>query len=48
MAGDRELNSSLEEGDIIFVPKRGFARFGYVMQKASPISTFAILGNSLR
>jgi len=48
LAGNRELNSSLEEGDIIFVPKRGLARLGYIMQKASPITTFAILGNTLK
>ena len=48
LAGNRELNSSLEEGDIIFVPKRGLARFGYILQKASPITTFAILGSTLK
>ena len=48
LAGNRELNSSLEEGDIIFVPKRGLARFGYIIQKASPVTTFAILGTLLK
>ena len=48
LAGNRELNSSLEEGDIIFVPKRGIARFGYIMQKTSPVTTFAIVGNSVK
>jgi polysaccharide export outer membrane protein len=48
LAGNRELNSSLEEGDIIFVPKRGIARFGYILQKTSPVTTFAILGSTLK
>jgi polysaccharide export outer membrane protein len=48
LAGNRELNSSLEEGDIIYVPKRGIARFGYIMQKASPVTTFAILQGALK
>jgi hypothetical protein len=41
------LNSSLQEGDIIYVPKSNLAKFGYLMQKASPLSTFAILGKAV-
>ncbi len=47
VAGNRELNASLQEGDIIYVPRRGFAKFGYLMQKISPLSTFAILGKAV-
>jgi len=48
LAGHKELNLALEEGDIIFVPKRGIARFAYYLQKASPITGFAILYNTLK
>jgi polysaccharide export outer membrane protein len=48
LAGNRELNNSLEEGDIIFVPKRGMAKLGYIMQKTSPITTFAVLGTTFK
>ena len=41
-------NVALEEGDIIYVPKRGLAKFGYVLQKASPLSAFAIVGSALK
>ena len=43
----KKLNYSLEEGDIIYVPKRGIAKAGYILQKASPISAFAILGTTM-
>jgi len=35
---------ALEEGDIIYVPSRSLARFGYVLQKIAPLTGFAILG----
>lgn len=38
------LNYALEEGDILYVPPRGLARFGYVVQKISPLTGFAVLG----
>ena len=45
LASPRANNVALEEGDIIYVPKRGLAKFGYVLQKASPLSAFAIVGS---
>jgi polysaccharide export outer membrane protein len=48
LAGHKELNFALEEGDIVFVPKRGVAKFGYYLQKASPITGFAILYNAVK
>jgi polysaccharide biosynthesis/export protein len=38
------LNFSLEEGDIIYAPRRGLAKFGYVLQKTAPLTGFAVLG----
>ena len=43
-----KTNVALEEGDIIYVPKRGLAKFGYVLLKASPLSAFAIVGSVFR
>ena len=48
LAGGGRLNYSLEEGDILYVPPRGMARFGYVLQKLSPLTGFAILGSAVR
>ena len=39
-----EVNVALQEGDIIFVPRRGLANFGYWIDKVSPIATFMIFG----
>jgi polysaccharide biosynthesis/export protein len=41
---DPELNAGLMDGDIIYVPKRGIARIGYVLQQVSPVSGLAIVG----
>ncbi len=48
LASPSTMNSALEEGDIIFVPKRNMAKFGYLLQKAGPITSFAILGSLLK
>ncbi len=42
----QNVNYSLEEGDIIFVPQRGLAKFGYILQKTSPLTGFAIVSRS--
>jgi len=36
--GDGATNYSVEPGDIVYVPKRGLAKFGYVMQQLSPVT----------
>jgi polysaccharide biosynthesis/export protein len=46
--GEARKNFALEEGDILYVPPRGLARFGYVMQKFSPLTGFAVFGTALR
>ncbi len=43
--GKTKQNFSLEEGDIIYVPQRGIAKLGYVLEKLSPLTGIAILGN---
>jgi polysaccharide biosynthesis/export protein len=39
LAGNGEANYSLKEGDIIYVPKNGVAKVGYVLQQLNPLST---------
>ena len=48
LSDPRELNFSLNEGDIIYVPKSGLAKVGYIFQKTSPITGFAVIGTALR
>jgi len=38
------FNESLEEGDIVYVPSKHLAQIGYLMQKVSPLTGFALLG----
>ena len=40
-------NITMEEGDVIYVPRSGLARFGYVMRQISPSLSFFIFGQSL-
>lgn len=44
---DRSLNVSLEEGDILYLPRRTMAKFGYIMQRITPISSLFVVGGSL-
>ncbi|AXC10140.1 Capsule polysaccharide export protein [Acidisarcina polymorpha] len=44
LSGPEHLNFALEEGDIIYVPRRNLAKFGYVLQKTSSLAAFAVLG----
>jgi polysaccharide export outer membrane protein len=39
-----EINFALQQGDIIYVPRRGMATFGYWMEKLNTIATFGIFG----
>ncbi len=39
-----EVNVALQEGDIIYVPRRGLASFGYLMEKVGVVATFGIFG----
>lgn len=42
-----ELNVELEDGDIIYVPKKGIAKVGYVLEQVSPGANFLLLGAAL-
>jgi polysaccharide biosynthesis/export protein len=44
IASPPSTNVALEEGDIIYVPERRLAKFGYILQKGSPLAAFAIVG----
>lgn len=44
LSGPQNLNFGLQEGDIIYVPRRNLAKFGYVLQKTSTLAAFAVLG----
>jgi polysaccharide biosynthesis/export protein len=43
LSGPEHLNFALQEGDILYVPRRTMAKFGYVLEKTSPLSGFAVL-----
>ena len=40
----QERNFALEDGDIIYVPKRTMAKFGYVLQRIGALTGFAVVG----
>lgn len=40
------LNVSLNEGDIVYVPKRGLANFGYIVEKVTPFTTLLLFGST--
>lgn len=42
-----DLNASLKEGDIIYVPERGTAKVGYILQKTSPLTMLGILARTV-
>lgn len=47
---DRSINFALEDGDVLFVPKRGYARLGYVMRQLAPaisVLTFGLTAATL-
>jgi polysaccharide export outer membrane protein len=48
LATPEKVNVALEEGDIIFIPKRNLAKFSYIMQKLSPVTGFALLTTVLK
>jgi len=39
---------ALEEGDIIYVPRSGFSKFGFALQRISPLTGFAIIGTLVK
>jgi polysaccharide biosynthesis/export protein len=47
MVNNGQTNYQLEAGDIVYVPKSGIAKFGYVLQQINPITTLTVLGAAL-
>ena len=47
MHPDPNLNFALQDGDILYVPKRGLAKFGYLMDQFGAASGLAIVGKQL-
>lgn len=47
MHPDPGLNFTLLDGDIIYVPKRGLAKFGYFVEQFGPASGLAIVGKQI-
>ncbi len=45
--GNQNLNVSLEEGDVLYVPERKLAKFNYVIEKISPFFSTLFLGKAL-
>jgi polysaccharide export outer membrane protein len=43
-----KLNFSLNEGDILYVPKRGLAKAGYVMERISPLASILLFFSTMR
>jgi len=48
LASPKELNFALNEGDIIYVPERTLGKLGYVLQKTSPLTGFAVIGSVIK
>jgi polysaccharide export outer membrane protein len=42
-----EANYKLEAGDIVYVPKSGVSKIGYVMQQLNPITTIGLFGAAM-
>lgn len=40
-------NIGLEEGDILYVPRRGLRKFGYVMQQVTPFLNLIVFGKAI-
>jgi polysaccharide biosynthesis/export protein len=47
IGGNGEANYTLKEGDIIYVPKSGIAKVGYVLQQLSPLTSSLLFGAAI-
>lgn len=47
LTADRKVNFSVEEGDVIYVKKKGIAEFGYVLRQLLPGLSFLTWGAAL-
>jgi len=41
-------NVALENGDIIYIPRSGLAKVGYIMQQLSPATTYLLFANGVK
>lgn len=48
MVQDRKVNFAMEEGDVIYVPKKGIAEVGYVLRQLLPGLSFMTFGMALQ
>jgi polysaccharide export outer membrane protein len=47
LESDRKVNFALEEGDVLYIEKKGIADFGYVLRQLSPALTFMTFGMNI-
>lgn len=47
LGGNGDGNYALKEGDIIYVPKSGIAKVGYVLQQINPITSSLLVGAAI-
>jgi len=47
LGGNGDRNYALQEGDIIYVPKSGIAKVGYVLQQLNPVTSTLLFGAAL-
>jgi polysaccharide export outer membrane protein len=46
VGGNPEANVAMNEGDVIYVPRRGLAKIGYALQQLSPFSTLLLFATA--
>lgn len=47
MAPGREVDFALQDGDVVYVPRRGLAKVGYALQKLSPFTGLLVFTTAL-
>ena len=47
LTANRKVNFALEEGDVIYVPKKGIAEVGYVLRQLLPGLSFMTFAQSM-
>ena len=47
LGGNGARNYALEEGDIIYVPKNGIAKVGYVLQQLNPLTSTVLFAAAI-
>jgi protein involved in polysaccharide export with SLBB domain len=47
MVAGNNLEITLNAGDVIYVPKSGFSKFGYVLETVAPLGSFLFFGSMI-